>query len=85
MPVPALEARAIVKTFPGIVANDVVDFDVRVGEIHALLHYCRTEKIFEAGLHEWLLEFLEKIGALNAEVDKQSKAEADKFFQAAFK
>ena len=40
------------------------------GEIHALLHYCRTEKIFEAGLHEWLLAFLEKIGALNAEVDK---------------
>ena len=37
VPVPALEARGIVKTFPGIVANDVVDFDVRVGEIHALL------------------------------------------------
>src|SRR5215218_10036921 len=36
-PVPALEARGIVKAFPGIVANDEVDFDVRVGEIHALL------------------------------------------------
>jgi general nucleoside transport system ATP-binding protein len=36
-PVPALEARGIVKAFPGIVANDEVDFDLRVGEIHALL------------------------------------------------
>ena len=36
-PVPALEARGIVKTFPGIVANDHVDFDLRRGEIHALL------------------------------------------------
>ena len=35
--VPALEARGIVKTFPGIVANDEVDFDLRRGEIHALL------------------------------------------------
>ena len=35
--VPALEARGIVKTFPGVVANDHVDFDLRRGEIHALL------------------------------------------------
>jgi general nucleoside transport system ATP-binding protein len=35
--VPALEAAGIVKAFPGILANDHVDFDVRVGEIHALL------------------------------------------------
>src|SRR5690242_8151668 len=33
----AIEASGIVKTFPGVVANDRVDFDVRVGEIHALL------------------------------------------------
>jgi simple sugar transport system ATP-binding protein len=35
--VPALEARAIVKAFPGVLANDAVDFSVRPGEIHALL------------------------------------------------
>ena len=36
-PVPALEALGIVKAFPGVVANDRVDFDLRSGEIHALL------------------------------------------------
>lgn len=32
-----LEMRGIVKTFPGVVANDNVDFSVRQGEIHGLL------------------------------------------------
>jgi simple sugar transport system ATP-binding protein len=32
-----LEMRGIVKRFPGVLANDRVDFDVRAGEIHALL------------------------------------------------
>jgi general nucleoside transport system ATP-binding protein len=35
--VPALEMRAITKRYPGIVANDHIDLDVRRGEIHALL------------------------------------------------
>ena len=34
---PALEARGIVKRFPGVLANDHVDFELRPGEIHALL------------------------------------------------
>ena len=29
--------RGIVKRFPGVLANDHVDFDVNAGEIHALL------------------------------------------------
>jgi simple sugar transport system ATP-binding protein len=34
---PAIEAVGVVKTFPGVLANDHVDFEVRPGEIHALL------------------------------------------------
>src|SRR3970040_940238 len=35
--VSAVEMRGIVKRFPGVLANDRVDFDLRQGEIHALL------------------------------------------------
>ncbi len=34
---PVVEMRNIVKRFPGVMANDRVDFDLRRGEIHALL------------------------------------------------
>src|SRR5688500_5408778 len=32
-----LEMRGITKRFPGVLANDSVDFDLRAGEVHALL------------------------------------------------
>jgi general nucleoside transport system ATP-binding protein len=34
---PILELRGITKRFPGVLANDHVDFDLRQGEVHALL------------------------------------------------
>src|SRR5207247_3989111 len=34
---PGLALRGITQRFPGIVANDHVDFDLRRGEVHALL------------------------------------------------
>ena len=33
----AVEMRGVVKRFPGVLANDRIDFDLRTGEIHALL------------------------------------------------
>jgi ABC-type uncharacterized transport system ATPase subunit len=35
--IPMIEMRGITKRFPGVVANDRIDFDVRPGEVHALL------------------------------------------------
>lgn len=32
-----LEARGVTKRFPGVVANDGIDFDIKAGEIHAIL------------------------------------------------
>src|SRR5881398_2755640 len=34
---PVLELRGITKKFPGVVANDRIDFDLRRGEVHALV------------------------------------------------
>jgi len=36
-PPPAVAMRGIVKRFPGVVANDGVDFEAAAGEVHALL------------------------------------------------
>ena len=36
-PPPVLELRGITKQFPGVLANDHIDFTLRPGEVHALL------------------------------------------------
>ncbi len=41
------------------------------GELHAKLHYERTQQIFEVGLHEYLMDFLVRIGRLTEEVNKE--------------
>ena len=40
------------------------------GEIHAQLHYGQTARIFEFGLHEWLMNFLDQLGRLNGELNR---------------
>ena len=41
---PALELRGITKRFPGVLADDHVDFDLSRGEVHALLGENRAGK-----------------------------------------
>ena len=40
------------------------------GELHARLHYGRTEDIMKFGLHEYLMEFLDRISGLGAEINR---------------
>jgi len=35
--IPELEVRGITKTFPGTVALDEIDFEVKKGEVHAIV------------------------------------------------
>ena len=47
------------------------------GEIHAQLHYGRTERIIEQGLHEYLMDFLGRLAALNNEISSHFLAPVD--------
>jgi uncharacterized alpha-E superfamily protein len=40
------------------------------GQLHAQLHYGRTEDIIELGLHEYLMDFLERISAVGDEISR---------------
>ena len=40
------------------------------GQLHALLHYGRTGDIIERGLHEYLMDFLERISELGDEINR---------------
>jgi uncharacterized alpha-E superfamily protein len=40
------------------------------GQLHAQLHYARTEDIIDVGLHEYLMDFLERISRLGDEISR---------------
>jgi uncharacterized alpha-E superfamily protein len=42
----------------------------QAGELHARLHYARTDEMIEFGLHEYLIDFLERISDLGDEVSR---------------
>jgi uncharacterized alpha-E superfamily protein len=41
------------------------------GELHARLHYGRTQQIFDVGLHEYLMDFLEGISNVASEINRE--------------
>jgi uncharacterized alpha-E superfamily protein len=40
------------------------------GELYARLHYGKTDDIIKFGLHEYLMEFLDRISALSGEINR---------------
>ena len=46
------------------------DLEKAAGELHAKLHYGRTDDIIKLGLHEYLMNFLDRISELGAEINK---------------
>jgi uncharacterized alpha-E superfamily protein len=40
----------------------------QAGELHARLHYGRTQQIIDHGLHEYLMEFLDAMATLTQEI-----------------
>jgi uncharacterized alpha-E superfamily protein len=40
------------------------------GQLHALLHYGRTADVIDRGLHEYLMDFLERISTLGDEISR---------------
>lgn len=56
--------------------RDSMEPERLAGELHAQLHYGRVEQIMEAGLHEYLMDFLEKLHTLNDELNHHFLAPA---------
>jgi uncharacterized alpha-E superfamily protein len=62
--------NAIYEILQGVSDSTSLEPERLAGEIHAMLHYGRTEKIIEFGLHEYLTDFLDQIDALGGEVNR---------------
>jgi uncharacterized alpha-E superfamily protein len=48
-----------------------VELRRQAGELHARLHYGRTDDIMREGLHEYLMDFLERVSLLGAEISRR--------------
>ena len=43
----------------------------QAGELHARLHYGRTDDVMREGLHEYLMDFLQRVSLLGAEISRR--------------
>jgi uncharacterized alpha-E superfamily protein len=46
------------------------EIERQAGELHSRLRFGRMEQIIETGLHEYLMNFLERIGALSGAINR---------------
>ncbi len=46
------------------------EIEREAGELHAKLHYGKTDDIIRLGLHEYLMEFLERISVLGGDISR---------------
>jgi uncharacterized alpha-E superfamily protein len=61
----------------GLCRNDSMEPERLAGELHAQFHYGRVEKIMKDGLHEHLMDFLEKLQLLHLELNSHFLVPAD--------
>ena len=61
--------NAIYEILRSLCKRESMEPERLAGELHAQLHYGRVEQIMETGLHEYLIEFLEKLHTLNDELN----------------
>ena len=58
------------ETLERLCDSNSVELERQAGQLHARLHYGRTDEIMDTGLHEYLMDFLERISALGDEVSR---------------
>jgi uncharacterized alpha-E superfamily protein len=60
----------IYEILKGLCDDSSLEAERLAGELHAQLHYGRTEQIIAIGLHEYLMAFLAKLLLLTAEINR---------------
>ncbi len=60
----------IYETLERLCDENTREIERAAGELHAKLHYGRTDDIIELGLHEYLMDFLERISKLGDEISR---------------
>ena len=62
--------NAIYETLERLCDEHTHEIERAAGELHAKLHYGRTDDIIRLGLHEYLMDFLERISALGDDISR---------------
>jgi uncharacterized alpha-E superfamily protein len=60
----------VINIISSLAHEDRLEPERLAGEIHSQLYYGRIKSVFEVGLHEYLMNFLDRIDILNGEINK---------------